>query len=246
MTAAVALMVFTAPVARAAVINPLGGWDEDEPGWSGSLAGSYGASGGNSPDTTFEGSGRVQLNAHANVFRLLMSANRKTVRGVEGNLCTVTHLRHNYLLSDIWATLVFGQYQSNPFQRLDSRFLLGFGGRWRKQVKESVRLYLGAAHMLEQERIQGESGHEKAQRLSSFVGMVSNLSESVGFDFLVFYQPRWSDFSDWRTHLEAFLMVDLTDSLQLFTGYMLEYNSLPPEGVEKNDWETKTGFAFNF
>jgi putative salt-induced outer membrane protein YdiY len=245
-----ALAVLTAlsavvPV-RAGIVNSLRGWSEEEQGWSGALAGSYGASGGNSPQSTFEGSGRVQLRSRANVWRLIASGNRTTVQGVETKSSTLGHLRHNYLLNDRWATLAFLQQYRNPFQRLDSRFLLGVGGRWRAVKGEKTLIYLGAAYMFEQERIQGEEGHDKAQRLSAFASLEADLKEEVVVDFLLFYQPQWSDFSDWRFYGEAALEVELTGSLSLFVSYKLEHNSTPPEGVEQTDWSTKTGLAFKF
>ncbi|MEN8008052.1 MAG: DUF481 domain-containing protein [Candidatus Krumholzibacteriota bacterium] len=232
--------------ARAAIVNSLRGWSEDEQGWSGALAGSYGASGGNSPQSTFEGSGRVQLRSQANVWRLIGSGKRTTVHGVETKKSTLGHLRHNYLLSDRWATLAFLQVQRNPFQRLDSRFLAGLGGRWRAVKGESTLIYLGAAHMFEQERIRDEEGHTEAQRFSGFVSLEARLSEDVVVDFLAFYQPRWSDFNDWRMYGEVSLEVELTGSLSLFTGYKLEHNSRPPAEVEQSDWDTKTGLLFKF
>ena len=63
------------------------------------------------------------------------------------------------------------------------------------------------AQMWEQEEIQDQDGVEKAQRLSTFVSAESKLVDKVGLDFLVFYQPRWSDFRDWRMYAEIELTV---------------------------------------
>jgi putative salt-induced outer membrane protein YdiY len=240
------VMVLCSVTAEAAIVNSLRGWNEDEQGWSGGIAGSYGASGGNSPQSTFEGSGRLQLRARDNVWRLIASGKRTTVQDIETANSVLGHLRHNYLLSERWATLVYAQYQRNPFQRLESRFLLGLGGRWLAVRGESTRVNFGAAQMWEQEEIQDEQGEEKAQRFSGFVSLESKLSDHVGVDFLAFYQPRWSDFKDWRMFAEVALSVELTGSLSLFTVYKGEHNSTPADGVEKTDWDTKTGFAFSF
>ena len=188
----------------------------------------------------------MQLRSASNVWRLLARGNRTTTKGVETARSTLGHFRHNYLLSDRWATIAFVQHQRNPFQRLDSRYLLGFGGRWLSVKGESTRLYLGATQMFEQERIQDESGHTKDERLSTYISFVSELRDGVALDFLVFYQPLWKDFADWRVHGEIKLTILLTGSLSLFTGYNLEHDTRPPEGVVETDWNTKTGFAFSF
>lgn len=246
LVAAVVVTFGAAAGAHAAIVNSLRGWSEEEQGWSGAVAGSYGASGGNSPQSTFEGSGRVQLRSRDHVWRLIGSGKRTTVHGVETAKSTLGHLRHNYLLSDRWATLVFLQSQRNPFQRLDSRFLIGLGGRWLAAQSESTNFYLGAAQMWEQDSIEGEDGHTKTQRFSGFASLETRLSDDVVIDFLVFYQPSWSDFKDLRTYGEVELEVELTGSLSLFTGYKVEHNSQPPEGVKQTDWDTKTGLQFKF
>ncbi len=243
---AVMMTALAAAGAQAAIVNSLRGWSEDDPGWSGAVAGSYGASGGNSPQSTFEGSGRVQLRSKANVWRLIGSGKRTTVHGIETANSTLGHLRHNYLLNDRWSTLAFLQHQQNPFQRLDSRFLIGVGGRWLAAKSEATSIYLGASHMWEQESIEGEDGHTKTQRFSGFLSWETRLSDDVVVDFLAFYQPSWSDFKDWRMYGAVELEIELTGSLSLFTGYKLEHNSQPPAGVEQTDWDTKTGLQFKF
>jgi putative salt-induced outer membrane protein YdiY len=242
----VALLLIPSLGARAAIVNSLRGFSEDEPGWSGSIAGSYGASGGNTRESTFAGDGRLQLRTTANIWRLIARGKRTTTRGIETARSTLGHLRHNYLLSERWATIAFLQHQRNPFQRLDSRYLLGFGGRWLAVKGNATRIHLGAAHMFEQESIQDEPGHVKDQRLSTYISLVTELREGVAVDFLVFYQPLWKDFADWRVHGEIKLTVDLTGSLALFTGYNLEHDTRPPDGVVETDWDTKTGFTFSF
>jgi len=243
---AAAAFLITSLNAQAAIVNSLRGFSEDEQGWSGALAGSFGASGGNTEETTFEGDGRLQLRSASNVWRFFARGKRTTTRGVETARSTLGHLRHNYLLSDCWATIAFVQHQRNPFQRLDSRYLVGFGGRWLAVKGESTRFYLGATQMFEQERIQDESGHTKDERLSTYISLVSELRDGLALDFLVFYQPLWKDFADWRVHGEIKLTILLTGSLSFFTGYNLEHDTRPPAGVVETDWNTKTGFVFNF
>jgi len=217
--AVAAILVIPVAGAQAAIVNSLRGFDRDEHGWSGSVDGSYGASGGNTQESTFMGSARLQWKGALHIGRLIGAGKRTTNSGKETARSTLAHLRHNYLLSDRWATVAFLQLQENPFQRLDSRFLAGLGGRWQALKGTSTLIYLGATYMFEKERIQGEDGFEKAQRLSSFVSLEVELREGVFVDFLAFYQPRWDDFADWRAYGEIRLEIELIGSLSLFTGY---------------------------
>jgi putative salt-induced outer membrane protein YdiY len=240
------MLVIPAVGARAAIVNSLRGFDRDEPGWSGSVDGSYGASGGNTDQSTFMGSARLQWKGTLHIGRLIGTGKRTTNDGIETARATLAHLRHNYLLSERWATVAFLQLQENPFQRLDERFLAGLGGRWRAVKGKTTLIYLGATYMFEKERIQGEDGFDTANRLSSFASLELELRAGLFIDFLVFYQPRLDDFADWRAYGEIRLEVELVGSLSLFTGYNLQYDSKPPAGVEETDWNTKTGFLVKF
>ncbi len=240
------MLVIPAATARAAIVNSLRGFDRDEPGWAGSVDGSYGASGGNTDQSIFMGSARLQWKGASHIGRLIGSGERTTTNGIETARSTLAHLRHNYMLSSRWATLAFLQLQENPFQRLDTRFLAGLGGRWQAVKGESTLIYLGATYMFEKEKIQGEDGFEQANRLSSYASIEWELREGVFVDFLAFYQPKFDDPADWRAYGEIRLEVELIGSLSLFTGYNLQYDSRPPAGVEEMDWNTRTGFLVKF
>jgi putative salt-induced outer membrane protein YdiY len=232
--------------ADAAFLNSLRGFDRTRQGWSGSLDGSYGASGGNSEESIFSGAARAQLRDDRHTWRLIAAGNRTTTRGVETAKSAMGHLRHNYRLSDQWATLVFLQAQQNPFQRLDSRYLVGFGARYNLIDDGGVLWSAGAAQMFESERIQDEEGHTNVQRLSAFTSVETELREGIVLDAMVFYQPRWADFSDWRLFSQIELDIELNGVLSLFTGAMVQHNAKPPEGVEQTDWTTTTGFRAKF
>jgi len=248
--AAIVLVLFgalgSADPAGAAILDSLRGFDRDRVGWSGSVEGSYGASGGNTRESTFAGSGRVQWRGGDHTVRLIAGARRTTSRGEETAKSVLGHLRHNYRLGGRWATLAFVQAQQNPFQRLDSRSLAGVGARYDLVDTGAVLWSTGAAQMWESERIQDEPGRQDVQRLSAFTSLEAALREGLKLDVLVFYQPRWRDFGDWRLFGQVQLEIELTGVLSLFTGYQIEHDARPPLGVEKTDWDTKTGFKASF
>lgn len=246
--AILSVLVILGPAAPAGavILNSLRGFDRDQTGWSGSAEGSYGASGGNTDESAFEGQGHVQWRGSDHTFRLIAGAARTTSGGVETVKSLLGHLRHNYRLGGRWATVAFLQAQQNPFQRLDGRYLAGIGGRYDLVDDEETLWSLGATHMWESERIQGEEGRANVQRLSAFTSLEAKLGDGVTLDLLTFYQPRWRDFGDWRLFGQVRLEVELGGALSLFTGYQIEHDERPPAGVERTDWNTRTGFKVRF
>ena len=242
---AVLLLLAVSPC-EAAIVNSLSGFAEKDPGWSGTLGGSFGARGGNTEQSTLAADTRLQWQGDGETWRLIGSAKRTSSGGVETARALLGHLRHNHSLSDQWSTLAFLQAQENPFQRLASRLLVGVGLRWDALAGDDARLALGAAHMMEREKIEDEVDTGTNQRLSLFLTTALRLREGVGFQALAFFQPSWSAPEDHRLMLNVDLDVKLAANISLFTGFELEGDSRPPDEVDKYDWENRTGFRLKF
>ena len=123
---------------------------------------------------------------------------------------------------------------------------MGLGSRWDLKDNDSGIVSIGATHMVEIERIRGESTSETDQRLSAFLRIGRALNEHVNLDVATFFQPLWSDFSDRRAMAKATLVVSLTGSLSLRIGGGVDYDTRPPAGVETTDWRTSTGLGLKF
>ena len=106
--------------------------------------------------------------------------------------------------------------------------------------------------MVEREKIEDsttaplETAAVYRQRMSLFLTTDLKLRDGVTFEVLIFFQPRWSEFEDWRLMLNAGLDVKVAGNVSLFTNLELEGDSRPPVGVEKIDWENRTGFRLKF
>ncbi len=236
-----------APVrGQATIINTLRGFSDTEAGWSGGMAASYGASGGNTEETHLRASAQLQYRSGDEIFRLLGSGKRSSSAGQETARAVMGHLRHNHRLSDRWSSLSFLQVQENPFQQLKSRTLLGLGGRWDVTAGPQRELALGAAFMWERERLEGQEGHTSARRLSLFLSYIRQLRPGVDLDALLFYQPSTEDFADYRLFGTLQIDVELAGNLSLVTGLQVGHDSRPPAAVEQTDWETTTGLKASF
>nr|MEE4267239.1 DUF481 domain-containing protein [Candidatus Krumholzibacteria bacterium] len=240
------MMSAVASPCQAGIVNTLRISSSDQAGWSGGFSGSHSAQGGNSRVTKLSFSSLVQYRYGNDLLRLIGSGKRSSSGGVESGRAFMGHLRHNRRLGGPWSTLAFAQWQENPFQRLESRRLLGLGARCDLLAREGLDLALGGAFMWEREQIQDGPGATTGQRLSLFLSLVYPVTSRVSVDALVFFQPAVSEFADHRLFAQGDLKVEITGSLSLFTGVQVEEDSRPAGGVARTDWETSTGFSYDF
>lgn len=242
-----AALLLGAASADAQIINTLRGWDDDEPGWSGELAAAIAIAQGNTEYFEFDFSAAAQYATATHRLRGLAAAGRRTASGVDVSEATLLHLRHNYRLTHVIHSLVFFQTQSNPFQRIDNRLLLGLGARFDIVQEETWEASAGAAYMRERENLtDDDSGPTIRQRGNFFASVLGKLTDQVRVDAYGFYQPVITDWSDARLSAGSNLDVTLVGELSFVTGFRLAYNSRPAAGVETTDMWLRTGLRYRF
>ena len=206
------------------IINTLRGWDEDEPGWSGELAAAIAIAQGNTEYFEFDLSAAAQFQADGHRVRGLADFTRRTASGVEISEATLLHVRHNYRLTEVVHSLVFLQAQRNPFQRIDSRFLLGLGARFDLVRGETFGTSVGASYMRERETLtEDDSGATTRNRGNFFASLLGRPTDQLRVDAHAFYQPVLTDWSDARLSAGSNLDVLLVGELALVSGFRLAH-----------------------
>ncbi len=238
--------VVAAPAAAGVVLNTLQGFDDQAPGWSGGLDGLFTGKGGNTESIQLTAGGRIQWRDAGERVRLQLSEDYQESGNAVTDRNLVAHLRHNHRLGARWATVEFVQVQSNSFQQLTSRWLLGAGLRRDFVDRKDRHLAVGVTPMLEVERLSGETGHPGRGRLSVFALARRTLTAGTRVDVVGFWQPLFSDFADQRAVVNAALVVKVTGAVDLKVGTSVEHDSRPPAGVKRTDWSTYTGLGVTF
>lgn len=228
------------------ILNTLQAGGGQAPGWSGGLDGMLTGSGGNTEKMIIDAGGRLQWRGASSRVRLQASGGyEESGRHVTArNL--VAHLRHNRDLGPRWTTVAFAQVQSNPFQQLSSRTLLGAGLRRDfRQDSSDNHASLGATPMLEAERLKHQHGSVARGRISTFLLLSWRVSPSARINASGFWQPLFADLGDARAVGNLGLVVDVTGSVDLKAGAAVEHDSRPPASVEATDWSTYLGFGLD-
>lgn len=231
---------------EAQIINTLIGFNEDEPGFSGSGRALVGASGGNSEYLSLVGGGRFQWQNAEQRLRLILDGKRKSSGEDRIEEAVSGHIRHNHRILPWLHSLAFAQGQQNLFQRLRERFLIGLGGRVTLLDDGTTRIATGVSPMLEFERISGETGFDRDLRLSSFLLIGGSLNDHVELTMISFIQPLWNRLSDARAIATVAVESRIIGPLSLICSADFHYDSEPPEKVETTDWSLETGLAVTF
>ncbi len=149
------------------------------------------------------------------------------------------HLRYNYTVKDSsFLTLeAFGQYQYNEQKLLTKRVLAGGGPRIAVSRKKNFSFYFAPLAMFEHELLSDSLNTEtKYVRLDSYTNLYFNISDFVRFNHILYYQPRFADFADYRISTEAGLNFNISKNLAYKVSFAFDYDNQPPENVQNVFW----------
>jgi putative salt-induced outer membrane protein YdiY len=162
------------------------------------------------------------------------------------------HLRYRFHLNDRVTLEAFAQHEYDQFRRLRLRALVGAGPRLTLYHDERADLILGVAYMLAHEELDKQMGALDAgetttdHRLSSYVVFTYKVNDKVVFSETAYAQPKLTGFSDVRILDETQLAVKLTERFAFKSGFVLAYDSEPPDTKKKLDTVLQTGVSIKF
>lgn len=175
-------------------------------------------------------------------FGLVQSANNDLINRGFG------HLRYNFHLTKSKAITMetFQQVQYNRVQKIDVRALSGSGFRFRIFQKDSIELFTGAAAMYEYEEVQEQPIPNRDLRLSSYVSLDYQISKSLSWNNIVYFQPLATNWSDFRLTNQSTFKVALNEYLTLNLLFSLLEDTNPPVGIPSTIISIQNGLAFTF
>lgn len=146
---------------------------------------------------------------------------------------------------------LFVQREYNDFTLLKDRKLIGTGTRVRAINKEKetskLRLLLGIGVMWEEETIDyTPDDKEKLSRSTNYLSFRWEAREKASLSATTYYQPSMKDSDDYRILFDGSIGFVITDQLSFTFDINYRYDSEPPTGVERYDFEITNGISLNF
>ena len=128
---------------------------------------------------------------------------------------------------------LFTQAQYNEFKNLKLRQLNGAGSRFVLHNKKENKMTIGLGIMTDYEIINPDQKNFTL-RNTSYIAY-NNTGKLIETNAVAYFQPSIYNTNDYRILTEASISSKLTNKLRLEVSINFNYDTLPPEGVLKND-----------
>lgn len=157
------------------------------------------------------------------------------------------HLRYNYKVTSWLRWEVFTQLLNNLITKIDTRFLVGTGPRFKIVKNNIIRLYAASLVMYEHEKdATVPITSQNAIRSSSYLSFTYTPMPSIEIISTTFYQPLFRNFKDYRILNEIDVRVKATKHYSMSIKWDYLYDQFPAGNSPKTTYSISSGVQFEF
>jgi Protein of unknown function, DUF481 len=124
-----------------------------------------------------------------------------------------SHFRYNYDVSKNVTWEAFTQAQYNERTRSRFRALVGTGARFKFQLSEKQRFYLGTAFMFEHNQFSDATARQYDVRLSNYLSFTVAVSDKIKLNNTTYFQPILTDLGNFRVSSQGNALFQITKKL---------------------------------
>jgi len=241
------LLFTTLPLEAIITISPVN--IGDNPGWSGSLKGSFETKRGNSDVDNY--SAGLRASYDNNISYVVWSDftfSYGKASGETNTNKTYAHIRYIHATSipEINYEL-FIQSEMNEFTMVSRRRLAGGGLRYHLSNDSYGSLYFGLGGFYETiSYTTSVDPRETNLRVNSYIAYTKQFNKESKLSYVGYYQPKVDDVSDYILSNGLELEVLIYKTLYLNFVFYYDVDSCPAYGVEKEDISQRTSFLYKF
>jgi hypothetical protein len=218
----------------------------DTTGWSGTIGLSVSASKYIQSYFSTNTNGHLQYSDGKNLLLAYGGVNFVSAGGQEFNNSGFGHLRYNRKINTLLRLEAFTQVQYNSLTKIESRILNGVGIRLKLSPYETAKFYYGLTIMNEYEKLKDPELINKDNRVSSYFTFTLTPESNIKFTNTTYIQPKFGDIRDYRLSNDASMIFGINKHLKMTTSFHYLYDSEPPQGVPKVNYEVRNGLSFRF
>jgi hypothetical protein len=190
--------------------------------------------------------GVLQYKTRQDLFLLVGDVGFNGSPNLRYNDYGLAHLRYNRKLNKWLRWEAFGQIQYNNVQGLQMRTLLGTGPRFKCVENKKLKLYVGAAAVLEREHESATDSIFLNYRESSYVSWTWAPLDNLSFVGTTYFQPRFDAFWDYRISGQYSLVFRIFKNITFRSDFSFALDQNPPPGIRKFSLGSSNGFGIAF
>lgn len=217
-------------------------------GVSGKVEASLETKRGNTDSDSY--SGGIELKYDNNSSYLIWSnftGNYAKASGATNTNKTYAHVRLIHSLFEYTEWESFVQSESNKFTNIQKRRLVGLGLRFHLLDDDFGKIYSGLGAYYENIGYTTQvDPDEKNARVNFYVAYVKKFAEKNKFAYVAYYQPQFSDFSDYISSQSLLLEIHIYKELYINFKLYYDVDTHPAQGIKEVDFTQTTAFSYKF
>lgn len=244
------LLLLLAGTARSQIVNiESARMQSDTVGWQGGVGVALSLAQNNNKIFGLDAETHLQYKTSNDqgLWLFLFSYNYLKIGDREGFSNYHTHLRYNRKINEWLRWEFFFQYMNNVVTQIDNRILLGTGPRFKLIKMPKFKLYCGILFMHENEKELTTPVVKHADwRNSSYLSFTWLPNPNVQLISTTYFQPRLSQFSDYRILNQAIFKVKPSPHFSMSVKWNYLHDRFPAGTTQRTTYAFGTGIDYDF
>ena len=217
----------------------------DTIGWAGSFGGNFSLTQNVETIYSADAFAHIQFKTARNLFLLL--GDYSFLKGADKKYIdnSFFHFRYNRKINKWLSGEFFTQLQTNKITKIDTRFLIGVGPRFKVFAQKKLIIYLGVSVMYEYEKeLVTPPAYYRQARNSTYVSLTYKPNNTWQLTSTTFYQLLFNYFGDYRILNQETIAFKITKALSATLNWDYLYDQFPAEGVPQRNINFTAGFKY--
>ena len=213
----------------------------DTTGWAGSIGGNFALT--NYGQKVFDVDANAHLQYKSKKSLYLFLGGYGFLKGDKQSYVDYSflHLRYNYKLTKLIRLEAFTQLQQNVITKIQFRYLIGAGPRFKLVESKKIKLYMGTLPMYEIEKETGVAKHIRNWRCSNYLSLTFIPNKQTELTTTTYYQPVMFDAGDYRLLNQSTCKIKAGKKIAVVIRYNYQYDASPAAGVTSETYTFGTG-----
>ncbi|MEP7127943.1 MAG: DUF481 domain-containing protein [Chitinophagales bacterium] len=219
----------------------------DSNGLYGSLGANFALTSNTKTVIVFDANMQTEYKQDSNLYLLLGSYGFVNGDNEDFYNNAFIHFRYNRKLSKLLRWEAFTQLQFNKISKINLRYLLGTGPRFKLTDNKKLKIFVASLVMYEYEEDDTTENYiHRDVRSSSYLSFTYTPVKNVQIISTSYYQPLFTQFNDFRFVNEESVIVSISDKFTIEPKFSYLYDSEPVNGVPRVNYSFTTGLNYYF